>query len=84
MSSKSLCYSLEITSQKQDEITYTAAFSDLFFRYLPSSISLYVEYLTIFFNVLIISTLDDPLILSSTGLATILFNVVVSSIDVGL
>jgi len=67
-----------------DYVTFSDAVWAVAVRAIPSSITMYVEFFAVFANILVLSQLGDPLIVSSCGLGTLLLNLTVNSIDMGL
>jgi multidrug resistance protein, MATE family len=72
------------TPQELDYVSIREAFKEISTKSVPSILWLYVENLTMFLNVLFIGMLDEPTLLSSVGMGTLIINIVVCSIDMGL
>jgi len=68
----------------KDYIGMKEAVIDIATRSITSSISFYVEYLAIFLNIVFISYLNEPVLVSACGMGQFLLNLSVAAIDVGL
>ncbi|CAI2365685.1 unnamed protein product [Moneuplotes crassus] len=60
------------------------ALKNIFLNYIPSALTMYIEYSVTFLNVLFISLLDDPVLVSGCGLGLFLVTNVIFTWNVGL
>ena len=74
----------EVEASNQDYIQYSSAIFEIFKRFIPSSLAYMIELGILFMNILFISSLNDPILLSGCGLGFATVNLVVFSINVGL
>ena len=68
----------------EDHITLRNAMWEVWKRFVPSTLSFFVEYGVILSNIIFISMLDNPVLLSGWGLGNTTVNVIVFSVDVGI
>ena len=68
----------------EDSVSFKRAFFELSKRFIPSTLSFFVEYGVLLMNILFISMLNDPTLISGCGLGFTTVNVVVFSLDVGI
>ena len=67
-----------------DNINYTTAIVDLITKFVPSSLSLIIEYSVFFLNIVFVGMLNDPILMSGCGLGGMTANIVVFSVDIGI
>ena len=70
--------------KEDDHIYLRNAMWEAWKRFIPSTLSFVVEYGVILSNIIFISMLDDPVLLSGWGLGNTTVNVIVFSVDVGI
>ena len=68
----------------EDSVSFKQAIFELSKRFIPWTLSFFVEYGVLFTNILFISMLNDPTLISGCGLGFTTVNVVVFSLDVGI
>ena len=72
-----------ICQNDRDHISFWKALIDVSKRFVPSSISFLIEYGIMAINIIFISFLDDPILMSGCGLGSATVNLIVFSIWAG-
>lgn len=74
----------QIVTALDDNLSFRGALVIIIKRFIPSSLSLFVEYSILFSSILFIGALGDPVLISGAGLGVVTINLVVFWVDVGL
>jgi len=67
-----------------DYVSYKEAIEEVLRRFIPSSLSLLVEYFVMFFNYIFVGRLNNQYLLSGLGLGNSTINIVAASIQIGI